>query len=488
MDTTQIDPEEMKNLAISLGAPYSGGNMLMPPTAQSSATPQPAQHTNELGAPLPDSSGMAIDIPKPSHLDALKGERQRLQSTGAGVDQIYGKVTGSDFGHNHPVLGKILGGLGQGVAKLGDIGLSAIAPSLAINLPGTEYHHNQLMKNVTGQIGNEEKEGQEEAQTANLNAQPELKQAQLELGHEKENENENHHQAQIDEQLAQHGFKTGPDGKITPLPYQEMSQEQQAVHDLKASQEEEADAAAALKKVQADPNSPQARMAQQRIDNARQTRAIAMQRLGLSEAQFSARYHGTDTSGEALPGAMMTDDNRPVGSAFSANVRPTGTERNKADLANSAASQIGDMKTIIAKRPDIFGPAAGRKTDMTVWLGSQDPDAQRFRAARTIAGDHLAGTFGGRSEAALHALDNALGQFKDNPEAAMAGLDQLAGANKSFQKAGTVRSAGSQAQAPSAPSGKEVSLKDARALPQNKGKSDADIRKDIEAHGHKVAE
>jgi hypothetical protein len=35
-----------------------------------------------------------------------------------------------------------------------------------------------------------------------------------------------------------------------------------------------------------------------------------------------------------------------------------------------------------------------------MWLGSQDPDAQRFKAARTIAADHLAGVFGGRSETA----------------------------------------------------------------------------------------
>ena len=35
-------------------------------------------------------------------------------------------------------------------------------------------------------------------------------------------------------------------------------------------------------------------------------------------------------------------------------------------------------------------------------------------------------------------------------------------------------------------SGMAVSLADARALPQNKGKSDADITSDIKAHGHAV--
>ena len=38
------------------------------------------------------------------------------------------------------------------------------------------------------------------------------------------------------------------------------------------------------------------------------------------------------------------------------------------------------------------------------------------------------------------------------------------------------------------PSGKVVSLKAAMALPQNKGKSEAEVRKDIESHGHKVVD
>jgi hypothetical protein len=57
----------------------------------------------------------------------------------------------------------------------------------------------------------------------------------------------------------------------------------------------------------------------------------------------------------------------------------------------------------------------------------------------------LAGVFGGRSEAALNALDHAIGQFKDNPKAVSAGIDQLDKANDRFVKKGTVRTAGSSA-------------------------------------------
>lgn len=96
-----------------------------------------------------------------------QAERTRMLNTGAGVDQIYGKIANSDFGQHHQILGKILGGLAQGVGKLGDIGLSAVAPALAINLPGTEYHHMAQLHGLNKQIGAEEGEQEKEAQTAN---------------------------------------------------------------------------------------------------------------------------------------------------------------------------------------------------------------------------------------------------------------------------------------------------------------------------------
>lgn len=360
--------------------------------------------------------------------------------------------------------------------------------SLEMALPGTQAHHNVLVRQAAGAENEDtaetagiDKSRLENAQAAEAESLPQLHKTQAELAAEKltsANTNKDKDRAikQADETrkesqgnsreavtLAQHGYKRDEGGAIVPLPYEEMSQEQQGVHDLKASQQELADARAALVKAQKD-NIPVAqKLAQQRLESATQAHGIALQRLGLSEKQFEMRAHGTE-GGEALPGAMLDDQNKPVGTAFQQNVRPTGQERNKADLANSAHSQLQDIKSIVSRRPDIFGPAAGRKTDFTVWLGSQDPDAQRFRAARTIAGDHLAGVFGGRSEAALQALDSAIGHFKDNPAALQAGLDQLDKANAGFQKAGTVKTAGSNA----AEAGAEHKVGDTKKFPNGK--------------------
>lgn len=466
-----------------------------PPTPAGLAPPNSGPMPAAIATPGPSEAPPSIKAP-PGTIPADTAELARKESTGSGISQIHGMIENSRLGQAHPLLGKILGWGAQIPAELGDIGGSAIAPEITRNIPGTEYHHDVLVKQGQKQLAGDVANAHTEAETGNLQAQPELNQAKLDLAHEKENNTEQHQSDTLDSTLRTHGYKHDEQGNVVPLEYGEMSPQQQAITDLKGSQDEVAKATADLKTAQKNNMPVQVAMAQQRIHTAQQNANTAAGRLGLSGLQYQMRAHGTDGQGNALPGAALLDDDTPVGTAFQQNVRPTGTERNKGDMAQSAHEQLGTLKSIVSSRPDIFGPAAGRKTDFNVWLGSQDPDAQRFRAARTIAGDHLAGTFGGRSEAALQSLDNAIGQFKDNPKAVAAGLDQLDKANNVFLKRGTPRvsngqggsegGTGSSAAVENPSSGKAVSLKAAMGLPVNKGKSEADVRKDIESHGHQV--
>jgi hypothetical protein len=456
-DTAQNVEKSAPSVAPSAGpsiapaAPVPAGPSLSP-EFQSSSDASAMPNMVSGGAP-----GLSPGSPS-SHPKA--DEYQRILGSGSGISQI----------HN-PFL--------KGLATVGDA-LGQFFPRVSAVIPGTTAHH-QLVEGEAGRAAGEEsaqekqadalktadvERGLKTAQTQNQEAIPELKKTAGELAREKQQEVERANQAKEENArtiaagktqsaeeiakekhrstLAQHGFEENEKGEIVPLSYEKMSEPQQAVHDLKAAQSEAAEATAALKKAQAANQPAAAALAQKRLQSAQEAHGIALRRLNLSEKQFEMRAHGTE-GGEALPGAMLNDENKPVGTAFQQNVRPTGQERNKADLANSAHEQLQDIKGIVAKRPDIFGPLAGRTTDFKVWLGSQDPDAQRFRAARTIAGDHLAGVFGGRSEAALSALDSAIGHFKDNPAAMQAGLDQLDKANRSFQKAGSVKTQGSDA-------------------------------------------
>lgn len=273
-------------------------------------------------------------------------------------------------------------------------------------------------------------------------------------------------------QLAQHGFKTVTDpatGVSSIVPDEEspvykqqqttLAKGQAATEKIKAdidntkAQQELREAQTELARSKNDPNSPAYKLAQQRLAVAQQNASTAVGRLGLATKNYHLRFDGSDGEGNTAAGALVADDGRTVGTANALNVRATGVERNKADLATSAHDQLQVMREIATRRKDEFGPLSGRKTDFNVWLGSQDPDAQAFRAASTIASDHLAGVFGGRSETALHELKDATGRFKDNPDAVLSGIDRVDKSTVPFISKGTMHTRGSNIEA-SAPNKK----------------------------------
>ena len=229
--------------------------------------------------------------------------------------------------------------------------------------------------------------------------------------------------------------KLGLDAQGNPIPREQLTPAEQSKLDVADSLEELRAAQAEVARTRNDPNSPMFKMAQQRL-------SLAQNRLSLSQQQTESRLFGTN-NGVPLPGALITDSGQTVGSSYSQNVRPTGTQRARGDMASSAREQLSDIVSIVQRHPTLFGPGYGQTTEFKNWLGSTDPDAKAFVAARTIAGDHLAGTFGGRSEPALNQLDAAIGQFKENPQAMLAGIQQLDKAAKLFEDRGTPRTVGS---------------------------------------------
>jgi hypothetical protein len=130
------------------------------------------------------------------------------------------------------------------------------------------------------------------------------------------------------------------------------------------------------------------------------------------------------TTYESIPEAIRTHAKGTQSIDYKMQM-PTAQERGRADLAISAREQLGTMESILTRHPDLFGPGEGHITNFTQWVGSQDPEAQRFKAAARVAADHLAGVFGGRSEAALQGIYDVIGKNITNPDAAIAGLEQM---------------------------------------------------------------
>jgi hypothetical protein len=411
-----------------------------PPAAQPEPQAPPLAPMQPAAQPRP-----LVKPPQPSENEQeLQQKFNHVSTTGSGISQIHNPV-------------------GRTLLTIADAIGSGLFPRIAMNIPGTAAHHQQVLGETEHSLEHEQKnrqqtsaEQEQAARATELESRPELAQAKHDLESERIDEAARSHQATEDINRAKNegtqtaresaleisarraGYRHNAAGELEPIPYEEMTPAEQANYDLHSSQKELADATAQLRKAQAmkDPKSEE--LARMRLD-------IANRRLGLSQSTYNARYLGTDTQGNPLPGAMLTDENKPVGSVNAPNVRPTGTQRTRGNLAVSGLEQLNDMRSIVQKHPEYFGPGAGRATAFQKWIGSQDPEAQRFLTASEILADHAAGVFGARSEGTLAAQRIASGQLKDNPAAIIAALGQVEKAMKNIGEQGVVKTAGSRA-------------------------------------------
>jgi hypothetical protein len=168
------DEDELRKQLIAAPQPWHPGLSLpgvVPPKAAPDAPPMGT--VSKMANPVP-----AVGSPQMPAITAPRGTTQgdqaelsRKLSTGSGISQIHNKIENSSFGQNHPTLGKILGYGAQGIATLGDTALSAVAPSLAINLPGTQYHHMMGIHQDQRQVGQDVAEDEKQAQTGLTQAQ-----------------------------------------------------------------------------------------------------------------------------------------------------------------------------------------------------------------------------------------------------------------------------------------------------------------------------
>lgn len=171
---------------------------------------------------FPSSSDSSLRIAAPR--GTLEGDvayRGEKLKEGPLDSQIYKRVTGSNFGQNHPVLGKILGGLGQGIATLGDTALSTVAPALAVNLPGTRFNFAAHMHGLNQQIAEEQSERQKEATTQAERDRSALETAQTAAIPE----TQKRQMQQIQAGLAEHGLQMDDQGQISAVPEEQLSPE-----------------------------------------------------------------------------------------------------------------------------------------------------------------------------------------------------------------------------------------------------------------------
>ena len=106
---------------------------MQPDTPPPSLLPPPGM--DQGAPPIMQTPQPNVKAPRGS-LQGEQDERNRLVASKPGANQVYGDITNSGFGQNHPLAGKLLGGAAQGLASLGNIALGAVSPRLASLVPG----------------------------------------------------------------------------------------------------------------------------------------------------------------------------------------------------------------------------------------------------------------------------------------------------------------------------------------------------------------
>jgi hypothetical protein len=210
-----------------------------------------------------------------------------------------------------------------------------------------------------------------------------------------------------------------------------------------------------------DPNNPTAKL---KLKQAASAAENADARMKMAEARYKGTWNGVPLAGD-----ILTTEGQPVGPANAPNVRPVGAQRVASGRATSAIEQIEDAKQILKQRGDLFGPGAGRVTQLTQWLGSQDKEAQRLTAAVNTLSAHLQSAFGGTSAPQSQEIAKIAADFKHNPEASIAALEQYAKAAETIKGLGAYRTVGGGATPSSsggkgapAPKGGKGKIKDGR--------------------------
>lgn len=404
--TSQIASKLLTSLDDAGPAPFSIPMRGLPDMSETPAPTMP-----NVIAPRGTSTG------DQNYLSSIEAKKPALEN-------IYGSIIGSSFGQSHPIISRLLGGLAQIPATTADAAISTFSPRFSSFIPGTTTNHSVQVANAEGQANQSAATEQKQAATDNLRSMPQLNEAKLKIAQGKQDATdaknqatEQHQRDQDSATLAQHGYKRDETGQIVPLKYEEMSLQQQAVTDLKGSQEELASAQRAYKEAQTKNMPLQMEMAQQRIQTAQRNAGIAASRLGLSEQEF----------------AFNQDKFY--------NPQPTATQRDAAGRASTMEDLGGQIRDQL-QDPDIreaMGAGVGRFNELAGQAGVLGEKLSKFRNDLVSYGAFQAGMHPVRGIGALEYFDKVMGGLGQNPNELLGKLDSGDFTAHSVQKVGSTR-------------------------------------------------
>lgn len=423
--------------------------------SQRSGPSAPVAGGSSVGA---DEMGTHASPPMPitPPMTTAQSELQRRQETGSGVHQ---------FAQNHKLLGIPL--------QIADAIGSGFFPRFAQFIPGTSAKHNlQDVPQAEREVADEAGQAKSAADVANTNAEavnreslPELHKTQAELAAQKltstntakdadrkiketeearkqaeDERKKGEGQQKIAAGLAEHGLKVDPETKqLVPLPYAEMSEPQQAVHDLKGAQAELTTARRDYVTAQKNGIPAAQELARKRVEAAQESAATAAGRLGLSRDEFNAQFLGTAPGGAPLAGGETDEAGHPIGTKITAQNKPGATAQGRASQAESIIEAGNNLKAEIDKHKDKLGNLGSYWNQFANGSPIADPDTARLMAEIASYAALQPAMHGMRGGAVMKEFEKMVGGVPKNPEALKAAIDGIAATSSVMAKQGQPR-------------------------------------------------
>jgi hypothetical protein len=114
--------------------------------------------------------------------------------------------------------------------------------------------------------------------------------------------------------------------------------------------------------------------------------------------------------------------------------KPTADEQRRADLAENLNENLNTLEDVAKRRPDLFGPMAGRITQMRGAIGTGDKDIATLETIKHQIGMAQISAHGMRSAHGIEAAaDSILNNLHNQPEAVMSNIQAVRNSIKTFQ-------------------------------------------------------
>jgi hypothetical protein len=111
----------------------------------------------------------------------------------------------------------------------------------------------------------------------------------------------------------------------------------------------------------------------------------------------------------------------------------TPDEERRADLAENLNENLGTLEELANRRPDLFGPVAGRITAIKGFVGSDDPDIGTLETIKHQIGMAQISAHGMRSaQGVAGAAESIMNSFKNGPDAVKASVNAARNSVKTF--------------------------------------------------------